>query len=422
MKQTAAAGPWKLIAMICIGLMLILLGDVWGAHQADLNTSVMVQKSFQSITLVDDLRWQIHLIDAADPKDPAINEVIWPAIEKDIAAYAPLATFADEAQVWARLRDSLTLLRHAIAVGDVAEFRQLRRGVTALVEKLTDINVRSAESLRARLGHLRTREIWIDTIVVLLVVLWVVWLGWRFARSLHLAEVLAKENTALVERRNQALQSFAGAAAHDLRAPLNPIRGYAELIATASGADAESRRLAGFIGKAVGRMTHVIDDMLELATADHVQEGSSNLREAFAQAVHDLGPDLEGSDVVNNADQTEFACDGVAMNQLLNNLVSNAFKYRSPKRTLRVELCMGEKVVTKGTELVEFIVRDNGIGMDEQSCKRAFDPFFRARRDIAGTGLGLAIVERIVRAHGGTCEVRSGVDEGTSVHVWLRRS
>ena len=106
-----------------------------------------------------------------------------------------------------------------------------------------------------------------------------------------------------------------------------------------------------------------------------------------------------------------------ALGQILRNVITNAIKYRSPSRPLaiaiRAEVADGQIVIS---------VEDNGIGMDPESARHAFEPFYRARSELAGHGLGLAIVERIARSVGGSCELSSATDRGTRVTVRLARA
>jgi signal transduction histidine kinase len=74
--------------------------------------------------------------------------------------------------------------------------------------------------------------------------------------------------------------------------------------------------------------------------------------------------------------------------------------------------------------MVEIAVEDNGVGMDPESARHAFEPFYRGvtDREIPGHGLGLAIVERTTRALGGTCELSSVPEQSTRIVVRIPRA
>jgi signal transduction histidine kinase len=103
------------------------------------------------------------------------------------------------------------------------------------------------------------------------------------------------------------------------------------------------------------------------------------------------------------------------LTQVLRNLIANSAKYRSPERSLALHI----DAHRAGSE-VEIAIGDNGIGMDDETARRAFEPFFRARMArVGGHGLGLAIVKRTVDALGGTCSLTSARDHGTEVKIRL---
>jgi signal transduction histidine kinase len=107
------------------------------------------------------------------------------------------------------------------------------------------------------------------------------------------------------------------------------------------------------------------------------------------------------------------------LSQILRNLIGNAIKFRARSRLLSIA------IETRDVgSMVEIVIKDNGIGMDPESAKHAFEPFYRGLtdREIPGHGLGLAIVERTTRALGGTCELGSVLDQSTNIIVRLPRA
>jgi signal transduction histidine kinase len=107
--------------------------------------------------------------------------------------------------------------------------------------------------------------------------------------------------------------------------------------------------------------------------------------------------------------------DRVKIHQVLENLLSNAFKY-SPQ---------GGKVQVTGTRSAEgytVAIRDEGIGMTEEQVGRIFEKFYRADSSntaISGTGLGMTIARNIILAHGGAITVESAPAQGTTVRFTL---
>jgi signal transduction histidine kinase len=238
-------------------------------------------------------------------------------------------------------------------------------------------------------------------------------------RLLRRQRQLVASHLALVEERNRDLDAFAGRAAHDLRVPLSPIGGYAALISLDQRVPSDLQEMSGRIQVAVGRMTRVIDDMLELARAGRPAPGRILPAEAVARVVDDLRAELADAEIVTELGPDAVACGPGILEQIVRNLLENAAKFRSSARRLRVRV----KTERRGDEIV-LTVEDNGVGMDVETAKHIFEPHYRAHdaREIPGHGLGLAIVERAVRALGGGCEIFASPDAGTAVIVRLPRA
>jgi signal transduction histidine kinase len=101
---------------------------------------------------------------------------------------------------------------------------------------------------------------------------------------------------------------------------------------------------------------------------------------------------------------------------ILRNLVSNALKYRSPKRPLQLEITTG-----RSGPFVLLTVKDNGIGMDgKQVHEKLFKPFSRLSEQGEGKGLGLHLVKHMVEKNGGSIRVESTPNVGTTFRVYLK--
>jgi signal transduction histidine kinase len=410
-------GPMRvgyLMTIIALAMAFILVVDLLGARRAEQAADEILNNATESIRLVNDIRWQIHQLGEV-PADRAPK--VMEQLDADIAAYAPLATFEDEATTWAGARDALALVREQARRGDLAHVRATELAITPAIEQLLAINVRETARATERMTSTRRVEFAVDAIAVLAAAIVIGVLGLRLVRVQQRATVLLAENLSRAEDRNRELDAFAGRAAHDLRAPLNPIRGYAELISTDADVPPETRRHASLITKAVLRMQRVIDDMLELARAGHVESGTAAVVPAIGRVRAELEAELHDAELHVAADDVTAAMTETSLEQILRNLIGNASKFRSPDRKLAIDVS-----VRRSADGLVIEVADNGVGMDRESLAHAFDPFWRGRRDIAGTGLGLSIVERLARASGGTCQLDTERALGTRVIVTVPRA
>ena len=398
-----------LITIIGVAMAFILAVDLWGARRAEEASDEILNNATQSIELVYDIRWQLHKLTEGTP---AQTRVAIAQLDADIAAYAPLATFENEGRTWAGVRDTLALFREAALRGDQAQVLVRESKLVEPIEDLIAINVRETTHAAQQMTSTRHTEIAVDTIAVLAAAVLIGVLALRLVRARQRTTELLAENLARAEDRNRELDAFAGRAAHDLRSPLNPIRGYAELISTDPAVPPETRRHASLITKSVLRMQRIVDDMLELARAGHVEHGTAAIVPVIGRVRDELEAELLDADVNVAAEDVTAAITETSLEQILRNLIGNAAKYRSPERKLAIDV----SAKRAGAGLV-IEVADNGVGMDRESLAHAFDPFWRGRRDIAGTGLGLSIVERLARAGGGTCQLDADRALGTRVIV-----
>jgi signal transduction histidine kinase len=230
--------------------------------------------------------------------------------------------------------------------------------------------------------------------------------------------LIAAHLEALAEK-NQELEAFAERAAHNLRSPMNPIRGYADLIVESKGSPEDVEMMARRIRTAVDRMVRVVDDMLALSVAGRPPPGVSSPAQVVGEVLEELGPELLGVTVTKKLSGGSAACSAGVLAQMVRSLVNNAIKYRDRSRPLELT------IETRDVEaMVEIAVEDNGVGMDAETAAHAFEPHYRGRtdREVPGYGLGLAIVERATRALGGTCMLSSVLDQGSRIAVRLPRA
>ena len=235
---------------------------------------------------------------------------------------------------------------------------------------------------------------------------------------------IAVDNARLFEAQQEALQvkdQFLSIVSHELRTPLTTIKGYSQMLHKRLAGDADGERFAANIDTQVSRLGRLVDDLLDVT---RFARGQFELRRTHV----DLRPLLEDTvarfRVVAPNHTLQLNLDGKPyqghwdrdrLEQVMNNLVSNAIKYSPGGGTITVSTRQ------EGGE-VEVSVRDQGLGIPEEEQRELFERFYRGRgqsKDIAGLGLGLYVTRRIVEAHGGTIGVKSAPDEGSEFSFTL---
>lgn len=223
-----------------------------------------------------------------------------------------------------------------------------------------------------------------------------------------------------LERSNRELAQFAYVASHDLQEPLRMVASYTELLANRyrDQVDERGTLFIGYIVDGARRMQALVRDLLSYARID--SQGAPLARTAPDRLVTSTRHDLAGLFREAGAELTsdplpEVWADAGQLQQVFQNLVGNAIKFRGPRPPM-----VSITSVAAGP-LVQFSVTDNGIGIDPQFRDRVFGMFQRlhGRDRYDGSGIGLSIARRIVERHGGTIWVESAPVEGTTVHFTL---
>jgi PAS domain S-box-containing protein len=221
------------------------------------------------------------------------------------------------------------------------------------------------------------------------------------------------ERTAELEASTHELDAFAYSVSHDLRAPLRSVDGFSQILLEdyAGRIDENGRDYLSRMRVATQRMGRLIDDLLKLSrtTRSELRREQVDLSEMARTVTAELRghePDREVTVVIE--DGMTAPGDRVLLDSVLQNLLSNAWKFTSKTPNARIEVQSGSRADGQLT----FQVRDNGAGFDMRYASKLFGAFERLHTsaEFEGTGIGLATVQRIVRRHGG--DVRAEGEPG----------
>lgn len=224
------------------------------------------------------------------------------------------------------------------------------------------------------------------------------------------------------EKLEQARREFVANVSHELRTPLTTIKSYLE--ALDDGAIEEPQLASRFISvtrSETERMIRLVTDLLHLSRLDSKQsmmsKSSTLVNEMLEEVADRFSFQLQQRkiQILIHVEQgvTSLLLDRDKIDQVLDNLVSNAIKYTGDEGAIRLEARRIEK------DVLEISVQDNGIGIPKKDLSRIFDRFYRVdkarSRNMGGTGLGLSIAREIVKAHGGSINLESELGQGTRV-------
>ena len=233
--------------------------------------------------------------------------------------------------------------------------------------------------------------------------------------------VLDETQQRMAERSRQELSANVS---HELKTPLTSISGYAEMMENGMVASMEDiRTFSGSIHKEALRLIALIEDIIRLSRIEE-EPRQENLLEPVR--MDDLcGAVLESLEPVAQKAGVTMKLEGNVpavlgedsmLSEMVYNLCENAIKYNRPGGSVWVRL-------EEQAEEICLTVKDNGIGIPEDSQLRVFERFYRVdksrSKQIGGTGLGLSIVKHVVEFHQGRVELESALGAGTEIRVFL---
>lgn len=234
------------------------------------------------------------------------------------------------------------------------------------------------------------------------------------------------------EQANRAKSNFLAAMSHEIRTPMNGVIGMIDVLHYTS-LRSDQVEMVDLMRESALALLRIIDDILDFSKIEagklQIEHGAVSIAEV-AEKVCNLLDQLAQKKGVELALFTdprvplEVVGDALRLRQVLLNLISNAVKFSADQRRQGKVSVRVLPVQQNGKQIfVEFLVVDNGVGMDEETKAKLFTPFTQAdvstTRRFGGTGLGLVISRNLIELMGGEISVESAVGKGSTFSVRL---
>ncbi|MDB5055728.1 MAG: histidine kinase [Bacilli bacterium] len=228
------------------------------------------------------------------------------------------------------------------------------------------------------------------------------------------------------EQLEQARREFVANVSHELRTPLTTIKSYLE--ALEDGAIEEPQLAQRFIGvtrNETERMIRLVTDLLHLSRLDSKEAMLAKEWISVSDMLEEVADRFSFQLLQRNTVISVHVADGMPkilmdrdkIDQVLDNLVSNAIKYTGDGGYIEIGAMQNPQ------NQLEIFVKDNGIGIPKKDLSRIFERFYRVdkarSRNMGGTGLGLSIAQEIIKAHDGIISLESEYNQGTKVTFTL---
>ncbi len=297
--------------------------------------------------------------------------------------------------------------------------------LTIVVVNLCNIFLSHDPHFSLALGVNGPERLGVFTLVSMLV-------AWLMARRRRAEELLKKTNqeleqrvnarTAALKESNQQLEAFCYTLAHDLRAPLRAMQGFAHLILEDHGAQLDPFGLdcARRISTSSERMGRLIEDLLAVTQLSRIElrVETISLAKVVESAIKNVAPEIENKMAFLSvqAPLAEIIGDASVTHNSVRELILNALKFGRPGTAPHIRIWSEDK-----RESVRLWVEDNGIGIQEKYHQLVFGVFERLHEmnTYPGTGIGLAIVKKSVERMGGSVGLKSKLGEGSQFWIEL---
>jgi two-component system phosphate regulon sensor histidine kinase PhoR len=220
-------------------------------------------------------------------------------------------------------------------------------------------------------------------------------------------------------------RDFVANVSHELKTPITSIKGFVETLSDGALDDRpRAERYLEIIGKHANRLERIIEDLLSLARLEQQEKQTLEIQavpvfslcEEARQSCELLAQEKGIRISIEGPRELQWRANVSLMTQAILNLLDNGIKYSSPKTSIRLVI-----EATEGYVLLKVI--DQGRGIPPKDLRRIFERFYRVNkersREVGGTGLGLSIVKHVVTLHGGTVQVESQENEGSTFTIQL---
>jgi PAS domain S-box-containing protein len=237
------------------------------------------------------------------------------------------------------------------------------------------------------------------------------------------AKVKAESAAQIAENAVKAKQQFLSNMSHEIRTPMNAIIGFTKVLLK-TGLSAKQKEYLSAIKMSGDTLIVLINDILDLAKVDAgkmiFEQIPFKMAASITAMIHVFETKVQEKNLqlINRYDNNipkVVVGDPVRLHQIILNLISNAVKF-----TTEGEIIVNVRLLEQNEEnvTIEFAVSDTGIGIPERKIEHIFENFQQASSDTSrlygGTGLGLAIAKKLVESQGGSINVSSKLNEGST--------
>jgi signal transduction histidine kinase len=264
------------------------------------------------------------------------------------------------------------------------------------------------------------RQRYLNIAIALIVVL-----GGLLLFGLYRRNILLKQKSEILAEQNREKTGMISIVAHDLKAPLNKIKGLMSLLGMTSKFSTEQQEYVNYIEQSIVQGNHLIRDLLDVHSFEHddskVEAEEFDLKLALDDWQHTMNGQLQQKKQsllthIDLQDGKKVITDRFKLIRILDNVLTNASKFSASEKDIHFR-------VWQADHTINFSIKDQGPGISEEDKKKLFKRFQKlSARPTAGessSGLGLSIIHVLISKLGGSIKVNSKLGEGAEFVITL---
>ncbi len=356
-----------------------------------------------------------------------LDDIVWLFVNfKDVSFMKePIALWTETDSI-VNIQDSLAhQIHNQIVLGGMTPMNKpyLISHVYDHSEAITIKGKQFLDSLGQTARKVSTLMLFINTIFTLMII------GGAGAFAMLIINRLIKSEDKLMQKNNALeninaeLDRFVYSASHDLRAPINSLKG---LIKIAKGESDHNNvhRYFGMMDQSLEKQDNFIKKIISFSRNKRLEltVEEVDLDELTTEVFEQLQFMSGASSVklVKNLSNKNILADPFRLEVILTNLFSNAIKFIDPRKSEQVI----EVTTRESKGILELVVKDNGLGISKEHKEKVFDMFYMTTYSKEGSGVGLYIVKETINKMGGSISVESEIDKGATfyIHLPIRRA
>ena len=224
-----------------------------------------------------------------------------------------------------------------------------------------------------------------------------------------------------LEKTNEELDNFVYVASHDLKTPINNLDGLMKILESRMSEESkkEAAPVRAMMSKSIEQLKMTVNDLADISRLQRTEDEEGqlvNVKELIEEFKHNHHVLMRetGARIEEELHLKQLHFSRQHLRSILDNLLSNALKYRAQGRLLRI------KVQSYETDTHNvFVVQDNGLGIKPEYHEKIFEMFRRFHKQAEGSGVGLYIVKRLIEKYQGHIMLESEVEKGSNFRIYL---